>query len=106
MLERLHDSYLSGEPFDCSLAMIRPFTVTVNTAFESCGKVNAIDAKYIVRTELGDSMKTSIKAIDEFLAVAHSSGRLLSEVGAEWAVASKSFKVENYTKFPTTDFSC
>ena len=78
--------------------------MTVNTAFESCGKVNPVDAKYIVRTELGDSIKTSIKAIDEFLAVAHSSGRLLSEVGAEWAIASKPFKVENYTKFPSKDF--
>jgi len=105
MMERLHDSYVSGEEFDCSLAMTRPFTVTVNTAFESCGKVNPVDAEYIVRTELGDSIKTSIKTIDEFLAVAHSSGKLLSEVGAEWAVASKPFNVENYTKFPSTSFT-
>ena len=104
MMERLHDSYVSGEEFDCSLAMTRPFTVTVNAAFDSCGKTHPIAAEHLERSELGDTVKTVIKPIDELLAVAHSSGKLLSEVGAEWAVASKPFKVENYTKFPSTDF--
>jgi predicted dehydrogenase len=104
MMEMLHDSYVSGEEFDCSLAMTRPFTVTVNAAFESSGKITPISAEHISRSELGDSVKTVIKPIDELLAVAHSNGKLFSEVGSPWAVASKPFKVENYTKFPSTDF--
>jgi predicted dehydrogenase len=105
MLERLHECYLSGQDFDCSLAMCRPFTLTVNGAFESCGKVNSIAAEYIMKSELGDTIKTSIKSIDEILAVAHNSGRLFSEIGNDWAVPSKPFNVENYTKFPSTSFA-
>jgi hypothetical protein len=84
--------------------MTRPFTVTVNAAFESCGKINPIAAEHLERSELGDTVKTVIKPIDELLAVAHSNGKLFSEVGSPWATASKPFKVDNYTKFPSTDF--
>jgi predicted dehydrogenase len=104
MLERLYDSYLSSGHFDCSLAMCRPFTLAVNAAFESCGKINSIASEYIIRSELGDTIKTSIKSIDELLTVAHNSGRLFSEVGVGWAVPSKPFDVDNYTKFPSTKF--
>ncbi len=104
MLERLHDSYFSGDEFDCSLAISRPFTVAVNAAFESCGKTHPIASEYIVRSELGDTIKTVIKSIDDFLAIAHSSGKLFSETGCQWAVGSKTFNTENYSEFPITDF--
>ena len=104
MLERLHDAYVSGEEFDCSLEMTRPFTVTVNAAFDSCGKTHPIAAEHIVRSDFDDTIKTVIKPIDELLATAHENGKLFSEVGAPWAIASKPLKIENYTKFPSTDF--
>jgi predicted dehydrogenase len=104
MLERLHDSYLSGEEFDCSLVASRPFTVAVNAAFESCGKPHPITSDYILRSELGDTIKTVIKSIDDFLAIAHSSGKLFSEIGCQWAVNSKPFNTDGYKKFPTTKF--
>jgi len=105
MMEMLHDRYVSGEEFDCSLAMTRAFTVTVNAAFESSGKINPITVEHINRSEQGDTVKTVIRDIDELLTVAHGSGRLFSEVGSDWAVASKPFKVDNYTKFPSTNFT-
>jgi len=106
MLSCLHDSYVNGTEFDCSLAMSRPFTVAVNATFESSGKVHAIGAEHVERSDFEDTVKTVINSIDELLMKAHNSGKLFSEIGIEWAVASKPFKTEGYKKFPTTDFVC
>jgi len=105
MLERLHDSYVEGREFDCSLEMTRPFTVAVNAAFESSGKTHPIASEHIERSELGDTIKTVIKPIDELLAVAHNSGKLFSEIGCQWAVESKPFATKDYKKFPSGGFA-
>lgn len=104
MLEELYKSYINGEAFSCSLATCRPFTIAVNTAFESSGKVHEIDNKYITRIEQGDTIKTIINNIDELLQRAHVSGKLFSELGVEWAVCPRQFNCHNYTMFPTNNF--
>jgi predicted dehydrogenase len=99
MLKRLHDSYISGEEFDCSLEMCRPFTVSVNAAFESNGRINEIPPDFIRRTEQGDTVKTIIKDIDSILDIAHAQGRLFSELPVKWASASKTVKTAEYSFF-------
>jgi hypothetical protein len=99
MLERLCDSYMSGKFFNCSLETCRPFTVSVNASFESCGKINSIPLKHILRYEQGDTVKTVIKNIDSILKVAYENGQLFSETASEWANRSKHIDTINYIEF-------
>jgi predicted dehydrogenase len=101
MLEMLHKSLSTGEPFACSLDTCKPFTTCVNAAFESVGEINAINSKYVNRREQGDTIKTVIKDIDKALKVAYDGGKLFSELGLEWAKKSEPFKIENYDSFPS-----
>ena len=101
MLDMLHKSFTAGEPFACSLDTCIPFTTSVNAAFESCGKVSAIDSKFITTVEQGDNIKTIINDIDSALRVAYSGNKLFSELGLGWAKPSRLFKIDNYNKFPS-----
>jgi predicted dehydrogenase len=101
MLESLFDSYISNKEFACCLGKCRPFTLAVNAAFESCGKPHGIAREEIEKIEQGDNIKKVIKGIDGLLNSAHKQGKLFSEIGTKWSVASKAFCTEDYTKFPS-----
>ncbi len=101
MLEMLYKSLTTGEPFACGLDTCIPFTTCVNAAFESAGKITAIDKKFILRSEQGDTVKTVIKDIDKVLKVAYDGSKLFSELGVGWGKKTTLFKVDNYTHFPS-----
>lgn len=102
MLKIVSDSFTSGKPYIVPLEMCRPFTLVVNGAFESSGKVHSIDKKYISRIEQEGDIKTVIKDIDNILKTAHEQGKLFSEVGAKWAKKGKKFDLKGYKKFPSS----
>ena len=99
MLERLYDSYMSDKSFNCSLETCRPFTVSVNAAFESCGKINSIPLTHILRYEQGDTVKTVIRNIDSILKVAYENSQLFSETALEWVKQSVTIDTANYKEF-------
>ena len=105
MLERLYDSYMSDKSFNCSLETCRPFTVSVNAAFESCGKINSIPLTHILRYEQGDTVKTVIRNIDSILKVAYENGQLFSETALEWAKQSVTIDTANYKEFKGENLS-
>jgi predicted dehydrogenase len=106
MLKKLAEYYESGSPYPVSLQTCRPFTLVVNGAFESCGRPHSIDKKFLSCSERsdaeGDTIKTVIKDIDHVLRLAQEKGKLFSEIGVEWAKASKRFDLMGYRKFPST----
>jgi hypothetical protein len=99
MLKNLHDAYVAGEHFSCSLETCRPFTIAVNAAFESCGKINSIPLKHILRFEQGDTIKTVIRNIDSILKVAYENGQIFSETALDWAKQSVPVDTTNYKEF-------
>lgn len=103
MLKIVSDSFTSGKPYIVPLEMCRPFTLAVNGAFESSGKVHAIGKEHLNRIKQEDSdVKTVIEDIDNVLKTAHEQGKLFSEVGAKWAKKGKKFDLRGYKKFPTS----
>ena len=101
MLKIMADSFTSGQPYIAPLEMCKPFTLSVNGAFESSGKVHSIDKKYVDRFEQEGDVKTVIRDIDNILKTAQAKGKLFSEIGAEWAIKTKKFDLKGYKKFPT-----
>lgn len=103
MLERMIDAFENSKPYIANLALCRPFTLTVNAAFESSRSIRAIDNIYLKRSDQGDSIKTEILGINSLLDVAHSQGKLISEIGAPWAFRTKIFDVSGYDRFPASN---
>ena len=103
MMERLVDSYENKKPYHGSLEICRPFTLTVNGAFESSKGTYGVDANYIRRFEHEDSIKKIVKGLDELMQAAYQQGKLFSELGAgaPWAVKTEPFDLAGYTKFPS-----
>jgi predicted dehydrogenase len=104
MLERLSESFEAKRPYTVTLETSRPFVVCMNGVFESSKCTYAIDEKYIKRYEQEETVKTVIEGIDDILSLAHSSGKLFSEIGVEWAKKTKSFDVQSYKQFPSFGF--
>ena len=100
MLEQMINSFKNQKPYTADLSLCRPFTLTVNAAFESSCGVHGIDNAYIERSYQGDSIKTEIQGINSLLNVAHSQGKLISELGAPWACKTDIFNVYKYDRFP------
>jgi predicted dehydrogenase len=105
MLQVLAEAYRNNKDYAASLDVCRPFTVTVNAAFESSGEIKQIDEKFIKRFEMGESIKTVIDDIDDYLMQVHNQGKLLSEINPKWASSSTKFIVPaDYNKFPSKSF--
>lgn len=104
MLRRLAKCYETGESYPVTLETCRPFTLTVNGAFDSCGLPHSISPQYLTNFEQnepnGDSVKTVINDIDCTLKSAHENGKLFSEVGAVWAKKSRVLNLRGYKAFP------
>ncbi len=101
MLEQLADSYQNKKYYHCTLETCRPFTITVNGAFESSGLTHSIDPKYIKYFEKDDSIKTVVDGLGGLMKTAFEQGKLFSELGAKWTVKTEPFDVEGYSKFPS-----
>lgn len=100
MIEHLCRVFRTGEPYLSSLDMMRPFTVAVNGAFDSAGKIQTIPEKYLVLEKEGDIRKTAIRDIERIMEDAFQSNSLYSELGIPWAKAGGKVDVSEYSRFP------
>ena len=103
MLKKLAEGLGNGGDYAATVETCRPFTIAVNSAFDSCGLPHKIESKFIDRFEHGNSVKTEIKGIDDVLITAYGSGKLFSELGVPWAKPSEKISVKDYNCF-TGDF--
>ncbi|MHB1294054.1 MAG: Gfo/Idh/MocA family protein [Anaerolineae bacterium] len=87
----------------CSVAQAAPQVLAVNLAFESSSGIRTIPASACYETALGGSPLIAIRGMEEFLQAAYAQGKLPSELGAPWAVASEPVRAEGYTAFPRAD---
>ena len=102
MLEQLADAYENRKPYHCTLETCRPFTLTVNGAFESSGLTHGIGSKFVKRFKKEDSIKTVVDDLAQLMKTAFEQGKLFSEIGAPWAIKTKAFDMEGYCRFPCT----
>lgn len=101
MIEHLCRTVRCDEPLICSVDMTRPFTLTVNAAFESVGSINtipesALDCVMVRETE----KQVAISGMGAILKEAFEANALFSEIGVPWARKSEVFRTEGYTQFP------
>lgn len=100
MLESFHRSVLLDRPFDCELETCRPFTQTVNAAFDSCGIPNPYDDSLIRQEPFSGSKRVYVEGLNEVLTTAHESGQLISETKVGWGRAGSVLDVSEYDVFP------
>ncbi|MBN2181638.1 MAG: Gfo/Idh/MocA family oxidoreductase [Sedimentisphaerales bacterium] len=101
MLKELALAYENKKPYYGSLELCRPFTLTVNGAFESSRMTHSVAPRYVQRFEYKDSIKTVVSGLDDSLMAGFKQGKLLSELGVPWAIKTKPFDLAGYTQFPS-----
>jgi predicted dehydrogenase len=83
------------------LAKLRPFTLSVNAAFESVGSIHTIPESALdCVTVRGTETQVAIEGMEEILKQAYKGNALFSELGVSWARKSKVFETAGYTRFP------
>lgn len=100
MIQSLCRSFRTGEPYLSTLEMIRPFTVTVNGAFESAGTIQTIPPDSVEVSKVAGADHHSIKGIEKILREACESNSLFSEMGVPWARKNEKFDTTDYARFP------
>jgi hypothetical protein len=80
---------------------MRPFTLSVNGAFESVGSIHtipesALDCVAVRETET----QVAIQGMGAILKQAYEANALFSEIGVSWAHKSEVFETKGYTHFP------
>jgi predicted dehydrogenase len=84
----------------CDLKMGRNFTLAINGAFESSGRVHLVPSRWVGRTGSGGDARLVIEGIDEAIARCGREGRLFSDIGVPWAVRTEPFDLAGYGNFP------
>jgi predicted dehydrogenase len=82
-----------------SLEICRPFTLTVNSAFESSGFTHQIPAQYLERLTIEEEEYTYIRNLSKILKTAFTESKLFSEIGVPWAISTVNFNLKNYKYF-------
>ena len=101
MLERLADDYEAGTPYLGSLEVCRPFTLAVNGAFESSRFTHGIGREHLRRSDKDGEVQTVVAGLQDLMQQAYQQGKVLSEMGAPWAVRTEPFDVTGYRTFPS-----
>ncbi|MEN6642558.1 MAG: Gfo/Idh/MocA family oxidoreductase [Armatimonadia bacterium] len=93
--------YLQGEAeeLNCPLAMTRPYVLALNGAWESSGGPRDIPAESVTREPKDNSIFTGLNGIPELLDECYNAGKLYSDAGAPWAVATRPFDLKGYREF-------
>lgn len=100
MIHHLCRVFRTGEPYISTLAMMRPFSVAVNGAFDSARTISTIPGDFIKLSEVNGVKHFSIQGIEKVMQDAFEANALYSEIGVPWAVKSEKFDTSNYQKFP------
>jgi predicted dehydrogenase len=85
---------------NCTLGMGRNFTLALNGAFESSGRVHPIPGRYVTRAGDGPEATTVVKGINDLIARCAAEGLLYSDAGCEWAARTEPFDLTGYAEFP------
>lgn len=101
MFEHLCQAINEKSEFLCDLEMCRPFTLSVNAAFDSSGPPRKVPEDFLSRKPCSGSIQTVIEGLDAAMIKAHGQGRLLSEIGVPWATAGTRVDTSSYTEFPS-----
>ena len=101
MLAQMIPAIDGPEPFRITLEICRPFTLTVNAAFESSDEIGSIPAEHLRRFDFEESIKTEIKGLSDLMDKAHADGKVFSEIGAPWTRPTKPVETDGYKKFPS-----
>lgn len=100
MIEHLCRAFRTGEPYLCTLGMLRPFTVAVNGAFDSAGTIHSIPEEYLRAEDQNGTRCLSISGVETVMEDAFASNSLYSEMGVPWACRGVVFDTGNYSRFP------
>ncbi len=90
----------AGERFCCSLDMSRPFTVVVNAAFDSSGRIHVISGSCRKQIQVNDAVQMTIPGVVDCMRKAFEMNALFSEIGTPWAQKGETVNTENYAGFP------
>jgi predicted dehydrogenase len=105
MLEQMIKCIESGKTNIITPQMCRPFTLAVNGAFDSSGRVYEIPQEYIQRSGSDDKIKTVIKDIDQVMINAYKQNKLFSEMGLPWSHLADEISIKDYNYFPSRNFT-
>lgn len=101
MIEHLCRAMRSDESLIGELANLRPFTLSVNAAFESVGSIHTIPASALdCVTVCETETQVAIAGMEAILKQAYEQNALFSEIGVSWARKSDVFETAGYTQFP------
>lgn len=101
LLRRLVEVIIeSDEPLLMPLAESEGFVLMANGAYESAGRIRDIPEQYTRRIDVGDSQAVVVEGIEDVIEKASTEGKLFSECGAPWAIATEPFALEGYERFP------
>jgi predicted dehydrogenase len=84
----------------CHLEMCRPFTLAVNGAYESAGRIRRIGGDFLRIEGRASGRKTIIEGIDAAIPQAASQGKLFSDLDLPWAAATEPYDLAGYNHFP------
>jgi predicted dehydrogenase len=100
MIEHLCRAFRTGEPYLCSLNMMRPFTLAVNGSFDSAGNIHTIPAEFLHSEKRKNTTSVNIAGIETTMHEAFASNSLFSEIGVPWARKSHVIDTSDYSRFP------
>ena len=101
MIEHLCRTVRTDEPLICSLVNTRPFTLTVNAAFDSVGTIHTIPESALNRVTVRKTeTQVAIQGMGAIMKQAFEANALFSEIGVSWAQQSVVFETKGYTHFP------
>jgi predicted dehydrogenase len=89
----------NAEPL-CPPEVARAQTLCINGAHESCREIIQVADKYIDVAERDDSTFHIITGLDDLLNQSFREGKLFSELGAEWAIATEPIDMTDYDSYP------
>lgn len=85
----------------CRAENTRAFVLSINGAHESSGRIHPIPSTLVEEADLPHfGLSTILPGLSEVLKEAFAERKLLSELGVEWATATKPVDVREYTHFP------
>ena len=100
MFQRLCRSFRLGDRYLCDLAMCRPFTVTINAAFDAGGDIVPIPGTELMHHDRDGVPTVAVQGINEHVRRAHECGALFSEIGVPWARPGEKQIIGDYAAFP------
>lgn len=101
MIEHLCRTLRSDEPMIGELVNIRPFTLSVNAAFESVGSIHTIPKSALDFVTVRESeTQVAIRGMEGILKQAYERNALFSEIDVSWARGSEVFETNGYSHFP------